>query len=63
MRIADCSDALVRPGSGRYPLERTSICRAGTDYNLACSSFEYFPGVPIFRCQDLVQGEQIGNGL
>jgi beta-xylosidase len=40
-----------------------SICRAGTDYYLACSSFEYFPGVPVFRSQDLVHWEQIGNVL
>jgi len=40
-----------------------SICRAGTDYYLACSSFEYSPGVPIFRSQDLVHWEQIGNAL
>ena len=40
-----------------------SICRAGTDYYLACSSFEYFPGVPIFHSRDLVHWTQIGNVL
>ena len=40
-----------------------SICRAGEDYYLACSSFEYFPGVPIFRSRDLVCWIQIGNAL
>jgi xylan 1,4-beta-xylosidase len=40
-----------------------SICRAGEDYYLACSSFEYFPGVPIFRGRDLVHWEQVGNAL
>lgn len=40
-----------------------SICRVGEDYFLACSSFEYFPGVPIFRSRDLVHWEQIGNAL
>jgi xylan 1,4-beta-xylosidase len=40
-----------------------SICRVGTDYYLACSSFEYSPGVPIFRSQDLVHWDQIGNVL
>jgi xylan 1,4-beta-xylosidase len=40
-----------------------SICRAGKDYYLACSSFEYFPGVPIFRSRDLVGWDQIGNAL
>ncbi|MEU1575122.1 glycoside hydrolase family 43 protein [Streptomyces collinus] len=40
-----------------------SICRAGEDYYLACSSFEYFPGVPIFHSRDLVHWTQIGNAL
>ncbi|MEV6348322.1 glycoside hydrolase family 43 protein [Actinoplanes sp. NPDC051851] len=40
-----------------------SICRVGGDYFLACSSFEYFPGVPIFHSRDLVHWTQIGNAL
>ena len=40
-----------------------SICRAGEDYYVACSSFEYFPGVPIFHSRDLVHWTQIGNAL
>jgi beta-xylosidase len=40
-----------------------SICRVGEDYYLACSSFEYFPGVPIHHSRDLVHWEQIGNAL
>jgi xylan 1,4-beta-xylosidase len=40
-----------------------SVCRVGDDYYLACSSFEYFPGVPIFHSVDLVHWEQIGNAL
>ncbi|OIK07803.1 glycoside hydrolase family 43 protein [Streptomyces monashensis] len=40
-----------------------SICRVGEDYYLACSSFEYFPGVPIFHSRDLVNWTQIGNVL
>ncbi|MFD0200877.1 MULTISPECIES: glycoside hydrolase family 43 protein [Saccharothrix] len=40
-----------------------SICRVGEDYYLACSSFEYFPGVPIFHSRDLVDWVQIGNAL
>jgi beta-xylosidase len=40
-----------------------SICRAGDDFYLACSSFEYFPGVPVFHSRDLVDWEQIGNAL
>jgi xylan 1,4-beta-xylosidase len=40
-----------------------SICRVGDDYYLVCSSFEYFPGVPIFHSRDLVHWTQIGNVL
>jgi xylan 1,4-beta-xylosidase len=40
-----------------------SICRVGADYYLACSSFEYFPGVPIFHSRDLVHWTQLGNAL
>jgi xylan 1,4-beta-xylosidase len=40
-----------------------SVCRAGGDYYLACSSFEYFPGVPVFRSRDLRHWEQVGNAL
>jgi xylan 1,4-beta-xylosidase len=40
-----------------------SICRVGADYYLACSSFEYFPGVPVFHSHDLVHWTQIGNAL
>ncbi|WP_181362178.1 glycoside hydrolase family 43 protein [Streptomyces sp. MA5143a] len=40
-----------------------SVCRVGDDYYLACSSFEYFPGVPLFHSRDLVHWTQIGNAL
>lgn len=40
-----------------------TVCRVGDDYYLACSSFEYFPGVPIFHSRDLVHWTQIGNVL
>ncbi|MFB6392822.1 glycoside hydrolase family 43 protein [Polymorphospora lycopeni] len=40
-----------------------SVCRVGDDYFLVCSSFEYFPGVPVFHSRDLVHWEQIGNAL
>ena len=40
-----------------------SICRVGADFYLVCSSFEYFPGVPIFHSRDLVHWAQIGNVL
>lgn len=47
--------------SGFHP--DPSVCRAGEDYYLVCSSFEYFPGVPIFHSRDLVNWRQIGNVL
>ncbi|MEV4558088.1 glycoside hydrolase family 43 protein [Kitasatospora sp. NPDC049285] len=40
-----------------------SVCRVGDDYYLACSSFEYFPGIPVFHSRDLVHWRQIGNAL
>lgn len=46
---------------GFYP--DPSICRVGEDYYLVTSSFEYFPGVPIFHSRDLVHWKQIGHCL
>ena len=40
-----------------------SLCRVGEDYYLVCSSFEYFPGVPLFHSRDLVHWRQLGNVL
>jgi alpha-N-arabinofuranosidase len=40
-----------------------SICRVGDDYYLVNSSFEYFPGVPVYHSKDLVHWEQIGYCL
>jgi hypothetical protein len=47
--------------AGFYP--DPSICRVGDDYYLAASSFEYFPGVPLFHSRDLIHWEQLGNIL
>jgi len=46
---------------GFYP--DPSVCRAGNDFYLVTSSFEYFPGVPIFHSKDLVNWKQIGHCL
>jgi hypothetical protein len=46
---------------GFYP--DPTICRVGEDYYLAHSSFEYFPGAPLFHSRDLVSWRQIGNIL
>ena len=40
-----------------------SVCRVGEDFYLVNSSFEYFPGVPIFHSRDLVHWRQIGHCL
>ncbi|KPK57312.1 MAG: xylan 1,4-beta-xylosidase, partial [Planctomycetes bacterium SM23_32] len=46
---------------GFYP--DPSVCRVGRDYYLATSTFEYFPGVPVFHSRDLVHWRQIGHCL
>ncbi|SFR98963.1 glycoside hydrolase family 43 protein [Anaeromicropila populeti] len=38
-----------------------SICRVGEDYFLVNSSFEYFPGIPVFHSRNLIQWDLIGH--
>lgn len=40
-----------------------SVCRVGDTFYLVNSSFQYFPGIPIFQSKDLVHWQQIGNVL
>jgi len=40
-----------------------SVCRVGDDFYLVTSSFEYYPGVPIFHSRDLVSWRPIGHCL
>jgi len=40
-----------------------SICRVGDTYYLVCSSFQFFPGVPLFESKDLLNWTQIGHVL
>ena len=47
--------------TGGYP--DPSICRAGEDYYIVNSSFEYFPGLPIHHSKDLANWTLIGHGL
>ncbi|WP_112179988.1 MULTISPECIES: glycoside hydrolase family 43 protein [Paraliobacillus] len=47
--------------AGFYP--DPSICLVNDDYYLVTSTFEYFPGVPIFHSKDLVHWKQIGHVL
>lgn len=46
---------------GFYP--DPSMCRVGEVFYLVTSTFEYFPGVPIFESRDLVHWRQIGHCL
>ena len=46
---------------GFYP--DPSVCRVGNDFYLVNSSFEYFPGIPIWHSKDLIHWNQIGNVL
>jgi alpha-N-arabinofuranosidase len=45
--------------TGFYP--DPSITRAGDDYYVVNSTFAYFPGIPVFHSQDLVNWRQVGN--
>ncbi len=40
-----------------------SICRVDDDYYLVTSTFEYFPGLPIYQSKDLVHWKLIGYAL
>lgn len=46
---------------GFYP--DPSVCKANGKYYMVCSSFQYFPGVPLFESSDLVNWTQIGHVL
>lgn len=46
---------------GFYP--DPSVCAANGKFYLVCSSFQYFPGVPLFESEDLVNWTQIGHVL
>lgn len=47
--------------AGFYP--DPSFCRVGGKFYLVNSSFSFFPGVPIFESEDLVNWQQIGHVL
>lgn len=46
---------------GFYP--DPSICRVDSDYYIVNSTFQYFPGLPVWHSRDLVNWEQIGNAI
>lgn len=47
--------------SGFHP--DPSICRVGDEYYMVNSSFEWFPGIPVYKSKDLVNWKLIGYGL
>ena len=49
----------VLPGFHADP----SVCSDGKDFYLVNSTFQYFPGVPVFHSRDLIHWEQVGNCL
>ena len=49
----------VLPGFHADP----SVCTDGKDFYLVNSTFQYFPGVPVFHSKDLIHWEQVGNCL
>ncbi|KAL1632632.1 hypothetical protein SLS56_003531 [Neofusicoccum ribis] len=52
-------DNPIIPGFNPDP----SIVRVGPDYFLVTSTFEYFPGVPIYHSTDLIRWRLIGHAL
>ena len=40
-----------------------SVCRVGEDYYLITSTFEYFPGMPLYHSRDLVHWRCLGHVL
>jgi beta-xylosidase len=60
--------AAPQPGQFRNPMisgfnPDPSIIRVDNDYFLATSTFEYYPGVPIYHSTDLTQWSLIGHCL
>src|SRR5918912_888247 len=52
-------DNPVIPGMASDP----SVVRVGGDYYLVTSTFEYFPGVPVYHSRDLVHWRLVGHAL
>ena len=56
---AEGFDNPVIPGMASDP----SVVRVGEDYYLVTSTFEYFPGVPVYHSRDLVHWRMLGHVL
>ena len=59
MGLRDAATTPIIPGFFPDP----SVCRAGDTLYLANSSFEYSPGVPLWRSDDLVTWREAGHAL
>ncbi len=46
---------------GMYP--DPSVCAANGKYYMVCSTFQFFPGVPVFESEDMVNWKFIGHCL
>lgn len=60
--------ALAQPATYQNPVlpgfyPDPSICRVGDDFYLVTSTFQFYPGVPIFHSKNLVNWEQLGYVL
>ncbi|KAG8841587.1 hypothetical protein FRC20_004942 [Serendipita sp. 405] len=67
-KSTDDSEAVVTVSCFKNPIipgfnPDPTITRKGNDYFLATSSFEYFPGVPIYHSKDLIKWRVIGHAL
>ncbi|TFK38334.1 glycosyl hydrolase [Crucibulum laeve] len=56
------TNALINPILPGWNPDPT-ILRVGSDYFIATSTFEYFPGHPIYHSKDLVNWDLIGHAL
>ncbi len=59
---AACAQSYQNPVLGGMNPD-PSVVRVGSDYYLVTSSFEYFPGCPVYHSRDLVHWQRIGYAL
>ncbi len=59
LHITDSIKNPILPGFNPDPC----ILRVGSDYYIVTSSFEWFPGIPIYHSRDLAHWQQIGHVL
>jgi len=66
--MADKTEAKTMANSFKNPIisgfhPDPSVCRVGDDFYLTNSTFEFFPGLPLYHSRDLIHWKQIGNAL